>query len=160
ALVGDETDLVADETDLVADEKRLVAVEMHLVADDTNELVEQTSLRMSRTKRLAGEQSRGNRGMNRRQGRLNPRRPRRSGGTLNEPSVHSQIAVDLPGRDVLDVVEPFLALRLNEVLEEMLAERVADQFVLLELVQRFVEIPWKLVDPQVPPLAVAHLVDV
>src|SRR5690606_9184050 len=75
-------------------------------------------------------------------------------------SVRAEIAVDFPGRDVADVVEPLLPLRLDEIAEDVLAERLAHQVVLLELVERFLQISGQLVDPEMPPLAVAHLVDV
>src|SRR5258707_15378295 len=51
-------------------------------------------------------------------------------------SVHPEIPIDLPRRDVLDVVEPLLALCRHEVLECVLAERVANQIAFFELVGR------------------------
>ena len=59
-----------------------------------------------------------------------------------------------------DVVGPLLALGFEEVLEDVLAERVADEVVLLELVERLAEVRRQVVDAQVTPLAVAHRVDV
>jgi hypothetical protein len=42
---------------------------------------------------------------------------------------------------VLDVIEPLLAFGGEKMLEGVLAERVADQIVLFQFVERFVEIP-------------------
>src|SRR5215210_5427039 len=75
-------------------------------------------------------------------------------------SVRRQIPLDLPRRHVPDVVEPLLPLRFDEVLEYVLAEGLADEVVLLELVERLAQVARQLVDAQMPPLAMAHLVDV
>ena len=53
----------------------------------------------------------------------------------------------LPHGDACDVVEPLFAFRRQEVLERVLAERLADEVVLLELVERFTEVAGQLVDP-------------
>src|SRR4051794_28113963 len=68
-------------------------------------------------------------------------------------SVAGEIAVDLPGRDVPDVVEPLLALRLDEVIEDVFAQRLPHEVVLLELVECLGQVPRQLVDAQVAPLA-------
>src|SRR5262245_49544282 len=75
-------------------------------------------------------------------------------------SVNAEVSVSLPGRDVLDVVEPLLTLGGEEVLVEVLAERLSNEVVLLELVERLAQVARELVDAQVAALAVAHLVDV
>src|SRR6478735_5721996 len=76
------------------------------------------------------------------------------------PLIDAQISIGLPWGDVADVVVPLLALGGDEVFEQMLAERVAYQVVLLELVERLVQVARQLVDPQVTPLAVTHGEDV
>src|SRR5438046_6308164 len=54
--------------------------------------------------------------------------------------IDAEVAVDLPGRHMLDVVEPLLALGGDEVLEEMLAEELAHQRVFFQLVQRLAQV--------------------
>ncbi len=71
-----------------------------------------------------------------------------------------EISIDFPRRDVLDVVVPLFTLGGHEMLEQVVAKRFPHQVVLLQLVERFAQIPRQLVDPQMSPLAVAHLVDV
>ena len=56
---------------------------------------------------------------------------------VNKP----QVSVGLPRRHVADVVVPLLALRSEEVFEQMLAERLAHQVVFLELVERLAQVP-------------------
>src|SRR5438477_5693223 len=82
-----------------------------------------------------------------------------SSGSRGDLSV-VQIVLNLPRRDMADVAVPLGALRGDEVVEDVLAERIAHQRASLELIKRFAEIARQLVDPQVPPLAMAHLVDV
>src|SRR3954453_22032689 len=84
----------------------------------------------------------------------------RSAPRLAEFSVPGEVPVHFPGRDVPDVVEPLLALRLDEVVEDVLAERLPYEVVLLQLVERLAQVARQLVDPQMASLPVAHLVDV
>src|SRR5947199_5447760 len=60
-------------------------------------------------------------------------------------SVHAEVAFGFPRRNVLDVVEPLFALRGDEMFEQVLAERVSHQVVLLELVERLVQVAGQLV---------------
>jgi hypothetical protein len=46
-------------------------------------------------------------------------------------SIHPQISVYFPRRDVLDVVEPLFTLGGHEMLEQMIAKRLSHQVVLL-----------------------------
>src|SRR4051794_37101022 len=75
---------------------------------------------------------------------------------MRPASVHFQVALHLPRRYLLDVVEPFGALGGEEVLEQMVAEDLAHQRILFELVERLTEIAGQLIDTKVAPLAVAH----
>src|SRR5689334_4134121 len=75
-------------------------------------------------------------------------------------SVHAEIARHLPGRDVLDVVQPLLPLGGDVVIEQVIAEHLAHEAVLFQLVQRLVEISGQLVDAKMPPLPMAHGEDV
>src|SRR3954462_5976269 len=68
-------------------------------------------------------------------------------------SVRGQIPLDLPRRHVLDVVEPLLALRFDEVLEWVLAEGLPDEVVLFELVERLAQVARQLVDAEMSTLA-------
>ena len=77
-----------------------------------------------------------------------------------DASVQAEVPVDFPRGDVFDVVEPLFTLGGHEMFEQVVAKRFSYQVVLLEFVQRLVQIPRQLVDPQVTPFAVAHLVDV
>jgi hypothetical protein len=52
-------------------------------------------------------------------------------------SVGVEIAIGFPGRDVSDVAVPFFPFRRNEVIEDVISERLAHQVVLLELIERF-----------------------
>src|SRR5262245_20279577 len=81
-------------------------------------------------------------------------------GTASQISVDTKVAADFPTRDVLDVIEPLLALGGHEMREGVFAERGAHEVILFELVKRFTEAGRQLPDPQVPPFAVAHLEDV
>src|SRR3954462_6460514 len=74
--------------------------------------------------------------------------------------IDAEVPIDLPRRHVLDVIEPFLAFGGDEMLEQVLAERLADQVVFLELVERLAEVPGEIVDAQVAALAMAHREDV
>src|SRR5262245_18752985 len=84
----------------------------------------------------------------------------RVGGRRSSFLIDAEVPIDLPRRHVLDVVEPLLPLGGDEVLEKMLAERLAHEVVLLELVERFAQVAGQVVDAQVAPLAVAHREDV
>src|SRR6185437_13192072 len=75
-------------------------------------------------------------------------------------SVFRQIRLELPRAHLGDVVAPLLALRLDEVRRDVLAEGAGDHVVLLQLVERLVEIVRQIVDPQPALLAEAHLPDV
>src|SRR6478672_7097218 len=61
--------------------------------------------------------------------------------------IDAEIAIDLPRRHVLDIVAPLFALGRQEMLEEVLAERVAHQIVFLQLIERFAQIPRQFIDP-------------
>src|SRR5688572_9432235 len=61
-------------------------------------------------------------------------------------SINAEVAVGLPARDVAAVVVPLLALRFNEVQEDVLAERVANEIVLLQFIQRFAQARRQIID--------------
>ena len=58
------------------------------------------------------------------------------------------------------VVVPFFAFRGDEVVENVLAKRVAHQRALFQFVERLAQVRGQFVDAQMAPLAVTHLVDV
>src|SRR6266550_415672 len=70
--------------------------------------------------------------------------------------IDAEVAIDLPRRHVLDVVAPFLAFRREKVFEQVRAECVADEVVLLQLIKCLVEIARQFVDAKVAALAMAH----
>src|SRR5262245_17778681 len=74
--------------------------------------------------------------------------------------IDAEVSIDLPRRHVLDVIAPLFAFGRQKVLEEMIAERVAHQVVLLQLIERLVQISRELVDAKMAPFAMAHGEDV
>ena len=81
-------------------------------------------------------------------------------GPPRPSSVRLQVLVDLPRVDPGDVGRPLGPLGLDEVLEDVLAERVLHDVVLLEAVERLGEVRRELVDLPALLLALAHLEDV
>src|SRR5439155_24784380 len=82
---------------------------------------------------------------------------RERGGTGGRRSVLGQVALDLPLAHAADVFLPFLTLGFDEPLVDMGAERVPDDVVLLEHVERLVQVAGQLVEAVLPALAKAHL---
>src|ERR1700693_1889606 len=74
--------------------------------------------------------------------------------------VLGQVTLHLPFADAADVLLPLLTLGFDEPLVDVWPQGVADHVVLLEHIQRLVEVARQLVDPVFPPLAEAHLEDV
>src|SRR6266567_9037728 len=85
---------------------------------------------------------------------------RGSGGAGGGRSVLGQVALDLPFAHSADVFLPFLSLRFDEPLVDVCAHRVPDDIVVLEHVERLVQVAGQLVDAVLPALAKAHLEDV
>src|SRR5882762_6469939 len=71
-----------------------------------------------------------------------------------------QVALDLPLAHAADVLLPFLALGFDEPLVNVRAQSARDHVVLVEHVQRLVQVPRQLVDPVLAPFAEAHGEDV
>src|SRR5690606_21257685 len=63
-------------------------------------------------------------------------------------SVGTQIPVDLPLRHVTDVTVPFGAFGGDEVVEDVVAERLPHQVALFEFVDRVAQIAGQLVDTE------------
>src|ERR1041384_87038 len=78
----------------------------------------------------------------------------------NARSVLREVALDLPLAHAADVLLPFLTLGFDEPLVDVWPQRITDHVVLLEHVQRVVEVARQLIDPVFAPLAKAHLEDV
>src|SRR5437870_11633023 len=76
------------------------------------------------------------------------------------PLVLSQISIQLPLPNLPDVLLPFLALRVQIPLVDVLAQRLTDHRILLQIIERFVQVPGKVVDPELASLAVRHARDV
>jgi hypothetical protein len=57
-----------------------------------------------------------------------------------------EIAVDLPGADLHPVLVPFLVLRLDEALEDVLAEGLHDDLVPAQLIDGFAQRARQLLD--------------
>src|SRR5688572_2350962 len=89
---------------------------------------------------------------------------RRRHGAAADPwrigSVFRQVVVQLPLRYLRDVLLPFHPLRGEELGGDVLAQSVLDNRVLLELVARFLEVVWKIVDSETSLFPVRHLPDV
>src|SRR3954467_5362652 len=68
-------------------------------------------------------------------------------------SVLGQIILQLPRRDLGDVVLPLLTLRGQKLVRDVLAKRFDDDGVFLQLVAGFLEVARQIVDPQPAPLA-------
>src|SRR6185503_19480952 len=62
-------------------------------------------------------------------------------------SILPEVTVDFPGRDGRRVLLPLLALGLDEPAVDVLAQRIANDFVRFEAVQRLVQVAGQLVDP-------------
>src|SRR5436190_5615115 len=75
-------------------------------------------------------------------------------------SVLGQVALHLPFAHAADVFLPFLTLGFDEPLVDVRAERLPDDVVLLEHVERLVKVARQLVDTVLPALAKAHCEDV
>src|SRR2546426_7771347 len=75
-------------------------------------------------------------------------------------SVQPEVSLQLPLTDAPDVLLPLPLLRLDEPLVDVVAEGGPDNLVLLEVLERLVQVPGEVVDAEVAPLAVAHLEDV
>src|SRR5690606_9592639 len=75
-------------------------------------------------------------------------------------SVLVQVPVDLPRVDGGDVLLPLRPLRLHVVLDDVRAERLADDLVPLELVDGLAEVRGERPDLQAAALARAHAIDV
>src|SRR4051794_16588853 len=75
-------------------------------------------------------------------------------------SVRLQVFLRLPRLDAGDVLRPFAPLRLEEVREDVLAESLGHDRILLQIVAGLGEVRGKLIDAQAPLLALAHLEDV
>src|SRR5207245_712100 len=65
-----------------------------------------------------------------------PRRP---------ASILSEISVQLPLAHLPDVLLPLLPFRVEVALVDVVAQRLANDRILLEVVERFVQIPWQVV---------------
>src|SRR5688500_6241084 len=57
-----------------------------------------------------------------------------------------EVPIDLPGRDLHAVLIPLLGLGLDEALEDVLAERLADDLVARQLVERLAQGARQLAD--------------
>jgi len=55
-------------------------------------------------------------------------------------SISIEVALDLPGRHMSHVVAPLLALGSDEVIEDVLAQRVLHQCALFQFVERFAQV--------------------
>src|SRR5205809_5770412 len=88
--------------------------------------------------------------------------PLREGGGKGgvRRSVLGQVALHLPLAHPADVLLPFLTLGFDEPLVDVGSQGIADDLVLVEHVQRLVEVARQLVDPVFAPLAEAHGEDV
>src|SRR4051812_8658781 len=74
-------------------------------------------------------------------------------------SVHTQVPLELPLAHLSDVLLPFFALGLDEPLVDVRAERVPNDGILLQRIERLVQVARQLVDAVPPPLAEAHFKD-
>src|SRR5438445_10653386 len=63
-------------------------------------------------------------------------------------SVLGEIVIQLPRRDLRDVLLPFLSLRREKVIGDVLTKQVGDDSVLFQLVARFLEIVRQVIDSQ------------
>src|SRR5206468_1261773 len=75
-------------------------------------------------------------------------------------SVLPQVSIKLPFADLPDVLLPFFALRVEVTFVDVLAQRLTDHRVLLEVVERFKQVPGEVVDPELTALAIGHARDV
>jgi hypothetical protein len=69
-------------------------------------------------------------------------------------SVFRQVVIELPLRHLRDVLLPLLPFCFEEVRGDVLAQRIGDDLVFLELVARLLEIVRQIVDLQPTLLAV------
>src|SRR5262245_52557860 len=80
-----------------------------------------------------------------------PSWPRMDGFLINRPTIphiaypspdseELQVTLDFPGRDVALVLDPFHALQAQEFLGQLLADRLTDDFVGFQRIQRFVQV--------------------
>ena len=74
--------------------------------------------------------------------------------------VSVQVPLNFPGRDVPDVAVPFRAFGGEEVLEDVFANGIAHEIAFREFIERLAQVAGEFTDAKVPPLAVAHSVDV
>src|SRR5437763_16458738 len=86
--------------------------------------------------------------------------PRRLSATFRDAflqcvtsSILPEVSIKFPFTHLPDVLLPLLALRLHESLVDVRPQRVADDVVLLEHVEGFVQITRQLVDAVFAPLA-------
>src|SRR4029077_10030944 len=75
---------------------------------------------------------------------------------LHRRSVLPHVALDLPRADALDVLLPFTSLGVDVPLVDVLAQRIAHDPVLLQVVEGLVEIAGEIVDAVLATFAVAH----
>src|SRR6266550_2405619 len=71
-----------------------------------------------------------------------------------------EISVQLPLPDLADVLLPLLALRIQIALVDVLAQRLKDHRILLQIIERFMQVPGKIIDAILASLAVRHARDV
>src|SRR3954471_16619222 len=79
---------------------------------------------------------------------------------MQSPLVLRQVALELPCAHLRDVIPPLLPFRRDEVRRDVFAERPDDHVVLLQLIERFVEIVRQVVYAEPPFFPEAHLPDV
>src|SRR5204863_5819794 len=76
------------------------------------------------------------------------------------PSVLAQVPIEFPFADLPDILLPLLALGIEVALVDVIAQRLAHHGVLLEVVQRLVQVARQVVDTEATPLPVRHPRDV
>src|SRR5437016_14184955 len=70
------------------------------------------------------------------------------------PLVLSQVSIELPLPHLADVLLPFFALRVQIPLVDMLAQRLTDDRIFLQIIERFMQVPGKVIDAILASLAV------
>src|SRR5947199_1205014 len=71
-----------------------------------------------------------------------------------------QISIQLPFADLSDVLLPLLALCVEVAFADVVAQRLPDHRILLQVVERFVQIARQVVDTEAAALPVGHACDV
>src|SRR5436190_5693512 len=82
---------------------------------------------------------------------------RGEGAGVRRGLVLGQVALDLPFAYAADVLLPFLTLGFDEPLVDVRPQGLTYHVVLVEHVQRLVEVARQLIDAVFPPLAEAYL---